>query len=159
MLIASQKTSSRDSKQEEEVALRGGRGRDRGVAGRARGGLWTYAVGPVMHRCRWIVLHKLMMSERETCEYTHRGTKTNRLGDAVSPRGPRLQSTLIIADSSGESPQLERKPLDRKRSIYSRELITRDYSVLMVHNIVCVSAYRFYNTSFNLRSIIVDSFR
>lgn len=47
-----------------------------------------------------------MMSERETRECTHRGTKTNRPGGAASPRGPRLQSTLIIGDPRGETANL-----------------------------------------------------
>jgi len=65
MLIASQKTNG---------AAREGAGGTRSAYSRwgrskyprLRQGLWTCAVDPVMHRCRWIVLHKFMTGKCET---------------------------------------------------------------------------------------------
>lgn len=52
-------------------------------------GLWTCTVGTVMHRCRWIVLHKFMTGECETRAHMHAPQDEDESSWRAGGRGPR----------------------------------------------------------------------
>lgn len=73
--------AQRDGRNEERVSAPRTIDGTRGSDGQ---GLWTCAVGPVMHRCRWIVLHKFMTGE---CEMRANARTAGRRRIVLASRG------------------------------------------------------------------------
>lgn len=122
MLIASQKTNG--------AAREGTGGTKSAYSRRGRSkypwlgqGLWTCAVDPVMHRCRWIVLHKFMTGKCETRMYLR--TKTNRPGEygggvsfsASSRAMPPFDVNYYQFQRADYLPEEDRMPISRMMSL------------------------------------------